>query len=428
MAIKTIPNIGIATDNTITIPSYSIVSEIGADKKVLCAMLKLNNAHILACSVKATCGCEEEKTIDQLQKSIDKLVCINITHEIDCMIKNSKTEVKLTFSVSKVTYSTADIDIEYIPQQIMFQNNSYVDVNANNAGGGSVNVATGQLRFQNNGLVYNGWQANKTKTVVSEDNYSKTEFPTFMGKGWKLGIQQYLVKGQNGKVSEYTYVDGNGNYHKFSEKYYYVEGGRKYYVAKSKLSVDLNGELVYGNRKIKIERRSTDNLILETDYASFKQGYLIEQRQDEQIQLEENVSALYNQLSQYVEVSMVNGVINSTLKDTFNKIKDANEFLSATKAASMILTQSEAIQYKSLLMQQTLAHSGIGMSTHVYDSSIVGTEKIEEESENTFVHVEKLSTGAKELIVLKNKLKELQKVLVSLTKKNNYATTIGIFV
>ena len=74
MAIKTIPNIGIAADNTITIPSYSIVSEIGADKKVLCAMLKLNNAHILACSVKATCGCEQEKTIDQLQKSIDKLV------------------------------------------------------------------------------------------------------------------------------------------------------------------------------------------------------------------------------------------------------------------------------------------------------------------------------------------------------------------
>ena len=423
MAIKTIHNIGIAADNTITIPSYSIVSEIGADKKVLCAMLKLNNAHILACSVKATCGCEEEKTIDQLQKSIDKLVCINITHEIDCMIKNSKTEVKLTFSVSEVTYSTADIDIEYIPQQIMFQNNSYVDVNANNAGGGSVNVATGQLRFQTNGLVYNGWQANKTKTVVSEDNYSKTEFPTFMGKGWKLGIQQYLVKGQNGNVSEYTYVDGNGNYHKFSEKYYYVEDGKKCYVAKSKLSVDLNGELVYGNRKIKIERRSTDNLILETDYASFKQGYLIEQRQDEQIQLEENVSALYNQLSQYVEVSMVDGAINNTLKDTPNKIKDANEFLSNTNTTSIILTESEAIQYKSLLLQQTLAHSGVGIEKTFSSSAIVGTSKIEESTNNTFSSVSALPAGKYQMLILKNKLKELQKVLVSLTKKNNYAAS-----
>lgn len=423
MAIKTIPNIGIATDNTITIPSYSIVSEIGADKKVLCAMLKLNNAHILACSVKATCGCEEEKTIDQLQKSIDKLVCINITHEIDCMIKNSKTEVKLTFSVSEVTYSTADIDIEYIPQQIMFQNNSYVDVNANNAGSGSVNIATGQLRFQSNGLVYNGWQANKTKTVVSEDNYSKTEFPTFMGKGWKLGIQQYLVKGQNGNVSEYTYVDGNGNYHKFSEKYYYVEDGKKCYVTKSQLSVDLNGELVYGNRKIKIERRSTDNLILETDYASFKQGYLIEQRQDEQIQLEENVSALYNQLSQYVEVSMVDGAINNTLKDTPNKIKDANEFLSNTNTTSIILTESEAIQYKSLLLQQTLAHSGVGIEKTFSSSAIVGTSKIEESTNNTFSSVSALPAGKYQILILKNKLKELQKVLVSLTKKNNYAAS-----
>ena len=423
MAIKTIHNIGIAADNTITIPSYSIVSEIGADKKVLCAMLKLNNAHILACSVKATCGCEEEKTIDQLQKSIDKLVCINITHEIDCMIKNSKTEVKLTFSVSEVTYSTADIDIEYIPQQIMFQNNSYVDVNANNAGSGSINIATGQLRFQSNGLVYNGWQANKTKTVVSEDNYSKTEFPTFMGKGWKLGIQQYLVKGQNGNVSEYTYVDGNGNYHKFSEKYYYVEDGKKCYVTKSQLSVDLNGELVYGNRKIKIERRSTDNLILETDYASFKQGYLIEQRQDEQIQLEENVSALYNQLSQYVEVSMVDGAINNTLKDTPNKIKDANEFLSNTNTTSIILTESEAIQYKSLLLQQTLAHSGVGIEKTFSSSAIVGTSKIEESTNNTFSSVSALPAGKYQILILKNKLKELQKVLVSLTKKNNYAAS-----
>lgn len=420
MAQKTINNIGRLSERTVKLNTTEIVELIGDNKKVVTAILKLNNATISTeSSVTSNCGCAAEKEIDRILPCNNKTVCINVTHEIDCIIKNLLQEIQFTFS-GELTCGKIDLEIDYLPQQIMHQNNAYLDIDVKSAGSGKINLASGNIKFASAGLVYNGYQAGKQTVVIDDAKDGKQQFSTYCGKGWKLGIEQFLVKrkGSDGQ-DVYTYIDGDGNYHEFTEKFYYVDdSNNKTYINKSGVIVDLNGKLTYNEKEVKTERRSTSGLILETDYNGFKGSHLLEQRQDEQIELEENIEAYKNQFKQYVIIKKENGDTILTLKKPDKTLGDVEMFIANCTEDKLLLTESEAIQYNSLLLQQT-SSTRVSVGKTVTSTSYSNTENYSDDK----LISKKFSVGNYDsrLINMQRLVKDLRADLTTLTKKANYS-------
>ena len=396
MAQKTINNIGELSENKIKLNTTDVVRLIGENKKIVTAILKLDNATISGeCSVTSDCGSSKGKEIDRVLACEEKTVCINITHEI-----------------------------EYVPQQIMHQNNSYLDIDVNGAGSGKINLASGNIRFASAGLVYNGYQAGKQTIVIDDAKDGKQQFATHCGKGWKLGIEQFLVKRKGSSSQDvYTYIDGDGNYHEFTEKFYYVDdSNNKTYINKSAVTVDLNGKLTYGNNEVKTERRSTSGLVLETDYNGFAGSHLLEQRQDEQIELEENVEAYENQLKQYVLIKKENGDTDSTLKKSDKTLDDVETFIANCTEDKLLFTESEAIQYNSLLLQQT-SSTRVSSGKTLTSTSYSNTKNYSDDKLTS----KKFSVGNYDsrLINMQRLVKDLRADLTKLTQKANYSSVDG---
>ena len=66
MSKKTIENIGFSQNNLISVVTGKISDAIGVNKKILNAVLIINQAKTVKGNVNAVCGCEETKTIDEV--------------------------------------------------------------------------------------------------------------------------------------------------------------------------------------------------------------------------------------------------------------------------------------------------------------------------------------------------------------------------
>lgn len=406
-------------NRTIELNSETIIKEIGQNKKIINAVLQLSSATIGSEEeVKAICHGSDAETIDFLLPRQNGTAIINVTHEINCVLQNEKQGISFQFKNADTKCGGIYLLVEYIPKQIMHENNSYVDVAVKKAGSGKINLSTGNLRFESAGLVYNGWQANKEQVEVDDAADGAVRFDTHCGKGWKLGVQQHLVKRKSADGEEvYTYIDGDGNYHEFTEKYYYVESDKKIYVPKKDVVVDLEGNLTYLEQKVKTERRSTNGLMLETDYGGFQYGHLLEMRQDEQIQLEENVDSYERQLKTYVAVQKTDGKHIAALQEYAASGPITQEIFDKflhVAANGLVLSASEAIQYRSLLLQQTQAAA---------QGKLAGIGKTVNLESNSYARALGLSTSS--LVNLKTMLTSLRASLIELTRKENAADPQG---
>ncbi len=132
-----------------------------------------------------------------------------------------------------------------------------------------------------------------------------------VGDNWRLNLWKNLKISRDDTTSNtvYAYVDGLGNYHAFKETYYYFVSGKKRFVEKDKVAIDISGNLTYnGNRVYKHSVCDGYTLIPEID--DFKNYRIIEQRGQEQIQLEETVKAYKASLSEYVKLILPDLVIS----------------------------------------------------------------------------------------------------------------------
>ena len=398
---------------------------------------------------------EKQQIIDLISPKKGDKISINITEELNCLIKfafqysgnpEHDDKIAVIFNSDKLELSGVKLFVEYIPAQIMHENNAYVDFDAHSAGSGQVNLATGLMRFKHQcgnevGLVYNDWQTKKRSTAVYDAAGKKKKYRHGTGKGFKLNVEQFLVsrKGTDNQTV-YTYVDGDGNYHEFSEKYYYTKQTNgvkeKVYISKSEVKVDGSGNLSCSMGKknfkeVKVERKTTSGLMLEQDYTVFQGGKYLEQRQNEQIELEEQVEALARQLKEYIIVDKNTGKNNDRnreLKNLFNKgelsVAKYEKFTKEIKDGRLLLSKSDALQYRSLLLQQTSkekdTESGLVVPKSTYkDAEYYSDWKNREE--NAYIQ----KTYDTRLINLRRLVNDLKSDYAKLIQKSNYAKSLS---
>ena len=170
------------------------------------------------------------------------------------------------------------------------------------------------------------------------------------GQNWQLNLNRKLKLSQSDTTQNtiYTYVDENGDEKTFRETYYYIdEAGDFRFVEKNKVEVDLQGNLSFSGKSVH-KHQSYGEFTLIPELNDFIHSDLIEQRQREQIELEEFVKSYEITLKSYVKAESATGkkfekqpVIKST-----NYASVLDEIKNDTSA--LYLSESEAMQLQSL--------------------------------------------------------------------------------
>lgn len=169
------------------------------------------------------------------------------------------------------------------------------------------------------------------------------------GNNWRLNLGMKLKVAENdtNKNTSYLFTDELGDEYAFSEKYYYFDNGRRVFIAKSEVTININGELSYsGNPVYKHQSCRGYTLIPEiNDYIS---SDLIEQRQSEQIELEEFINSCEASLINYVKFdttdykyTLIESLTKNYINDFFNDVKDSAD------CHYIVITESEAFNLKS---------------------------------------------------------------------------------
>ena len=167
------------------------------------------------------------------------------------------------------------------------------------------------------------------------------------GNGWRLNLEKKLFSTYSYIYSNFTFTDEFGDQYQFIEKYYYVENGKKVFIDKSDVYISLQGELTddSGHEIHTCQYCNGYTLIPELD--DFKGVEYVEQRQDEQIQLENYVNQYSIALSNYVIANGHTGEIEDCVTDLSpNAVKD---FLNPL-GGDILITKSEAYRLQSMYL------------------------------------------------------------------------------
>ena len=407
MATKTLSNALNCNNGQIVIDSNVVKSAIGYNQRIANGEIVLkfndNQSHTFDVSVKYSSD-TDTTLIDRVENNTNASIRINITEELNCLANSSQEQITLILTGASNCSSYANLEIEYFSQKTMSENNAYTEFDVSTAAKGKINLATGNLRLTSNtGLVFNTYSKDSNEISIEDTNAQSnvTKFNTHCGKGWQAPWQQYLVKRKgDDDQSVYTYVDSNGNYHEFTEKYYYKQDGTKVYVDKNTVNVSVDGKLTYNDKEVFVEKKTTSGYSLETDVTQFVGGQFVETRQQEQIELEEQCTAYKSQLNEYVVVNTSNGeTVRTFPQHCADGITEQtlNSFL--PQSDQLLLTRSEAVQYNSLLLQQTT------------------------DSSNNKSSDENSSIENKGVVEKRSKINFYQNILYHLTKKTNYKQT-----
>lgn len=185
-------------------------------------------------------------------------------------------------------------------------------------------------------------------THVHKPGFEESEF----GFNWRLNISKKLkaVKINNKSETRYIYTDELGDKYAFSEEYYYFKDGRRIYVNKNTVTINANGELTHIGHKV-YKHQSCNGYTLLPSIDGFRHSDFVEQRQQQQIQLEDYVTQMEPILRNYVRVDSENGNIDWEFY-TLNKENYLSLFNQVNKYTDIvIMPKNEALQLQSLYKQ-----------------------------------------------------------------------------
>ena len=197
----------------------------------------------------------------------------------------------------------------------MMKNIKYGSFGAGRAGQGQINLQNGEVVF-----VHDDTSPDSSvlplgiSHVYSRENALNSECVSF-GRGFKLNLHQKLqpVKNDNPNGTRYELVDASGKTYEFEEIYYYrmSDGKREYDKIENEgqvnetrrkltpkdIKIDYEGNLTYADEngkehEIFVELKTDSGLILNSELKGFKDSEKIETRNEELIQMEEEIKHL----------------------------------------------------------------------------------------------------------------------------------------
>ncbi|MCM1368220.1 MAG: polymorphic toxin-type HINT domain-containing protein [Roseburia sp.] len=211
-------------------------------------------------------------------------VDINITNELNAAIKGqTRTTVFDIQPIDRLSntddymllINETDANSEYRPK-IMIDyvsdrlslGASYHTSDVKRAGVGEVNLFNGNLTFTHTDLSASGSKLPFDLKHIYMSKLKGKEYdceiygseerrltPDFkMGKGWKMNIQQYLLKDEK-DPTKVTYLDGKGEVQLFEEKYFYEVNGTRKFVKKEQCVENIDGTLSISIRENNEEKK-----------------------------------------------------------------------------------------------------------------------------------------------------------------------------
>ena len=202
--------------------------------------------------------------------------------------------------------------------------------------------------------------------------YKKSGEQFNLGNNFRLSLHETLSKtGAAALDADFVYTDSMGMKHGFKDTYYYIDiSGEKVSVQKNNVEVDLNGKLTYTKEgdvyEVKKEQRTLSGLTATTQYEDFKGVEWLEQRLDEQKQLQQQVETYVNTLNEYVIVKKEDGSILHELKNFISN--GFNEFIGYITGTTFLLPKNEALSLRSLKLQTSSLEDQITALTNQMSS------------------------------------------------------------
>lgn len=322
---------GTLYDMKVEIKTPNIVSKVFSnDTRVLNATIELTKAEdIRKASSQGFNVYDGDRVVDHFTyNGSNNRVDINITNELNAAIKgkieNTVFDIKavdrtstdndymiLLNSKSNVADYRPKIMIDYVSDRLSL-GASYHTSDVKRAGVGEVNLFNGNLTFTHTDLpaagnklpfdlkhIYMSKLKGKEYDCELFGNEERRLTPDFqMGKGWKMNIQQYLIKDEK-EPTKATYLDGNGEVQLFEEKYFYEVNGIRKFVKKEdckeafdgSYSIDINengqqnkydvtkamltesGLLLFCNMNGRLLSVSEDDTPIKNEYYIIYNGY-----------------------------------------------------------------------------------------------------------------------------------------------------------
>ena len=199
--------------------------------------------------------------------------------------------------------------------------------------------------------------------------YKKSADDFRLGDNFRLNLHEALIRNFSSKLdADYIYTDTLGDKHGFKEYYYYIdENAKKKYVTvdKSRISVNADGTLSYSGKTVYREYKSASGLKAMTRLEALRYVEYLEQRSDEQKQIDDKVDSYGNVLKEFVLVDKNTGAITYCLRSYVGSPDQFEDFVSyAGSAGRILLTESEALAYKSLIVQREALQNQMTSLTH----------------------------------------------------------------
>lgn len=190
------------------------------------------------------------------------------------------------------------------------------------------------------------------------------------GKGFRLNVDERMVLCSEFKPStdeektlnsfDYIYTDGKGRSHGFEEYFFYTtESEARNYIPEAeigKITVDSDGDMIYEKNfklyKVMRELRSATGWEASTRLKGVKNLALLEQRTDDERQLEEQIKDYKEALKEYKILDTVTGEVRESSEPLtwtlYTKRKEKNGILER----ELYLPAADAYNYHSLMLQK----------------------------------------------------------------------------
>ena len=281
---------------------------------------------------------------EKFNQNVDKLdICI---YADAYTYKNNSSRI----SFYTVGSNAPHLVFEYVDSEIDFDSNDEYNIkefNLNEKSSAYLNLNSGALTT----TFYDFGIGGVLPVKISHVHRLGTGESVY-GNNWRLNLGMKLKVAENdtNKNTRYLFTDELGDEYAFSEKYYYFDNARRMFIDKSQVTININGELSYSGSPV-YKHQSCRGYTLIPEINDYISSDLIEQRQSEQIELEEFINSCEASLINYVKFDAKTCDITDNIDSLAKESVDLFFYGVNKESSEIIMQRSEAIQLKLIFLQ-----------------------------------------------------------------------------